>query len=249
MKFNDQGFIVASKDYGEKSAVVKILSEEHGICRAFIRQAQSPKTKNILQIGNLVSFTYATRLEENLGNFTHLDIVQSNSAYFMFDKLKLDCVQSILSIIDELFLEYDSSPELFNYVNDFLLFLSNTTHKSSTIIAKYIKLELLILQVLGYGLDFSSCVVTNSTVNLSYISPKSGRAVSLDAGQKYHHKLLKLPQFIIDEDAQYAEEHLVDGLKLSGYFLEKIFISNYAHKKLFYRDNILSSIAKKYLNS
>ncbi|MFM7621157.1 MAG: DNA repair protein RecO [Alphaproteobacteria bacterium] len=244
MKFNDQGFVINSKDYGEKSAVVKILSEEHGICRAFIRQAQSPKTKNILQIGNLISFTYSTRLEENLGNFSHLDIVQSNSAYFMFDKLKLDCVQSIFSIIDDLFLEYDSSPELFNYLNDFLLFLSNNSHKSSAIIAKYIKLELLILQILGYGLDFSSCVVTNSTVNLSYISPKSGRAVSLDAGQKYHHKLLKLPKFILDENAQYANEQLYDGLKLSGYFLEKIFVSTYANKKLFYRDNIVKAITK-----
>lgn len=244
MKFNDQGFVINSKDYGEKSAVVKILSEEHGICRAFIRQAQSPKTKNILQIGNLISFTYSTRLEENLGNFSHLDIVQSNSAYFMFDKLKLDCVQSIFSIIDDLFLEYDSSPELFNYLNDFLLFLSNNSHKSSAIIAKYIKLELLILQILGYGLDFSSCVVTNSTVNLSYISPKSGRAVSLDAGQEYHHKLLKLPKFILDENAQYANEQLYDGLKLSGYFLEKIFVSTYANKKLFYRENIVKAITK-----
>ena len=244
MKFNDQGFVINSKDYGEKSAVVKILSEEHGICRAFIRQAQSPKTKNILQIGNLISFTYSTRLEENLGNFSHLDIVQSNSAYFMFDKLKLDCVQSIFSIIDDLFLEYDSSPELFNYLNDFLLFLSNNSHKSSAIIAKYIKLELLILQVLGYGLDFSSCVVTNSKVNLSYISPKSYRAVSLDAGQKYHHKLLKLPQFLINEEAQYADDQLYDGLKLSGYFLEKIFVSTYANKKLFYRDNIVKAITK-----
>ena len=244
MKFNDQGIIINSKEYGENSAVLKILSEDHGICKAFVRQAKSKRLKAILQIGNIVSFSYSTRLEENLGSFNHIDLVVGNSA-FMFNNLKLNCVQSIFSMIDELFLERDSCPMLFNGVSEFLFEVNNSSHKITDIIAKYIKLELLILQVLGYGLDFSSCVVTNSTVNLSYISPKSGRAVSLDAGQKYHHKLLKLPQFILDEDAQYIEEHLVDGLKLSGYFLEKIFISNSAHKKLFYRDNILRSIARK----
>lgn len=245
MKFNDQGIIINSKDYGENSAVLKILSEDHGICKAFVRQAKSKRLKAILQIGNIVSFSYSTRLEENLGSFSHIDLIVGNST-FMFNSLKLNCVQSIFSMIDELFLERDSCPILFNSVSEFLFEINNSSQKITDIIAKYIKLELLILQILGYGIDLSSCVVTNSDIDLKFVSPKSARAVCFEAGKAYQDKLLKLPEFIINDDANFAEENLIDGLKLSGYFLEKFFFNNFTNKKLFFRNNIKKSLELEY---
>lgn len=106
----------------------------------------------------------------------------------------------------------------------------------------------MILESLGYGIDFSCCVVTNSKVNLTFVSPKSAHAVSLEAGEKYANKLLRLPQFLMDECDNYIENsQLVDGLNLSGFFLNKYLFLDNSHKKNsfssnFYRENILKII-------
>jgi len=45
------------------------------------------------------------------------------------------------------------------------------------------RFELQLLSELGFGLDLDSCAATGSTTDLVYVSPKSGRAVSREAGR------------------------------------------------------------------
>ena len=58
--------------------------------------------------------------------------------------------------------------------------------------------------------------------NLVYVSPKSGRAVSAQAGAPWRDKLLPLPPFLNgegeSEDAPSPQE-LADGFALTGFFL------------------------------
>ena len=108
----------------------------------------------------------------------------------------------------------------------------------------------MILESLGYGIDFSCCVVTNSRVNLAFVSPKSAHAVSLEAGEKYSHKLLKLPNFLLEEKLQNVENNqLIDGLKLSGFFLKKfLFLDDFDKNKQqnsLYRNNIINDLRMK----
>jgi DNA repair protein RecO (recombination protein O) len=81
--------------------------------------------------------------------------------------------------------------------------------------------ELQLLGELGFGLDLSECAATGIDVNLVYVSPRSGRAVSLDAGKPYCDKLLKLPAFLIDDAAPFAEGDIAAGFVLTGHFLER----------------------------
>jgi DNA repair protein RecO (recombination protein O) len=249
MNFSDSGFIINIKNYGEKSAIIKIMSRENGICRAFVKSHKSKRNNAIIQIGNLVSFTYSSRLEENLGNYSNLDLINCNSINFMFNKINLDCVQSIFTLVDDLFLENDPCRLLFDEIDDFLTFLNNDQQDLNKVIAKYIKLELNILKILGYGLDFSSCVVTNSKVNLAFISPKSARAVSLEAGLPYANKLLKLPQFLLENDNICQQQNLIEGLNLSEFFLKKFLFNNYPSSKLFFRNNIKKILQKSLINN
>jgi DNA repair protein RecO (recombination protein O) len=53
------------------------------------------------------------------------------------------------------------------------------------------------------------------------VSPRSGRAVSRDAGQPYDNRLLKLPAFLLDETAPAGEGDIVAGFVLTGYFLNR----------------------------
>jgi DNA repair protein RecO (recombination protein O) len=86
--------------------------------------------------------------------------------------------------------------------------------------ALLVRWELGLLEELGYGLDLSKCAVTGTLENLFYVSPKTGRAACLQAGEHYHDKLLKLPGFLLGGSVTSIED-ILDGFKLTGYFLER----------------------------
>ena len=57
---------------------------------------------------------------------------------------------------------------------------------------RMVRFELQLLSELGFGLDLASCAATGATIELVYVSPKSGRAVSRAAGEPWQDKLLPL---------------------------------------------------------
>jgi DNA repair protein RecO (recombination protein O) len=88
------------------------------------------------------------------------------------------------------------------------------------------RFELELLAELGFGLDLDSCAATGATAQLVYVSPKSGRAVSREAGEPWRDKLLALPAFL-GADGQGAQSampsaaELRDGFALTGFFLAR----------------------------
>lgn len=231
MKFSDLGIIISINNYGENSAIAKVFTQKHGIYRGFIKSIKSSKTKSIFQIGNLISFEYVARLEENLGQFLAVDLIKSYCTKIIFDRQKLNCLNSLFSIVDGAFLEKQEFEELFLRLENFLQQLIQEEDKQKNL-AKYINLELDILRILGYEVDLSSCVATNSNKNLVFVSPKSAKAVCFEAVKAYEKKLLKLPQFLLDDTILPNYENLQDGLKLTGYFLEKFIFENNSEKLL-----------------
>jgi DNA repair protein RecO (recombination protein O) len=248
MKFTDEGIIISQKKYGENSSLVKIFSREHGIYRGFVKSAKSKKAQVVFQIGNLVSFEFRTRIEENLGSFVSVDLMKSYCSKIMFEQMKLNCVNSLFALIDESFLEHEVHKNLFENLHEFLQKISDENVSQKDFLKDYVHLELKILKTLGYGIDLSSCAVTDSTVDLAFVSPKSGRAVSFEIGKPYQNKLLKLPDFLLKKDCEISEQHLLQGLDLSGFFLERFFIEEKSFdknkQKFFYRENIKKALLK-----
>jgi DNA repair protein RecO (recombination protein O) len=85
----------------------------------------------------------------------------------------------------------------------------------------YARWELQLLADLGFGLDLSTCAATGATANLVFVSPKSGRAVSAEAGEPYRGKLLDLPAFLMSVDVRGDPAGIRAALRLTGYFLER----------------------------
>ena len=77
-----------------------------------------------------------------------------------------------------------------------------------------------LLQELGFGLDLSKCAATGSVDELIYVSPRTGRAVSRDAGERYKDRLLTLPGFLLAAQSRLAPGDVGAGLALTGHFLE-----------------------------
>src|SRR3546814_16198896 len=74
----------------------------------------------------------------------------------------------------------------------------------------YVRWELALLAELGFGLDLSGCAAGGDNDQLAYVSPRSGRAVSLSAGAPYREKLLALPGFLVGrgEGGQIGRAHV-----------------------------------------
>ena len=81
--------------------------------------------------------------------------------------------------------------------------------------------ELVLLEELGFGLDLATCAATGSSENLIYVSPRSGRAVSAEAGEPYKGRLLALPTFLRGRSAgDVTHQDVEAGFALTGHFLE-----------------------------
>jgi DNA repair protein RecO (recombination protein O) len=97
--------------------------------------------------------------------------------------------------------------------------------------AVFVRFEAGLLADLGFGLDLSKCAATGSTDDLIYVSPKTGRAVSREAGEPYRDRLLALPPFLLAAQSRLAPGDVGAGLTLTAYFLEA-FIFNPMNRPL-----------------
>jgi DNA repair protein RecO (recombination protein O) len=63
--------------------------------------------------------------------------------------------------------------------------------------------------------------VTGAIEGLAYVSPKTGRAVTAEAGRLHKDKLLPLPAFLVQDRDRPGRGDLIAGLRLTGYFLDR----------------------------
>ena len=78
--------------------------------------------------------------------------------------------------------------------------------------------ELQVLKEMGFGLDLSTCAVTGGMQDLTFVSPRSGRAVSRGAAGEWAERLLPLPSFLRNGFDVASEADVLDGLQTTGYF-------------------------------
>ena len=80
--------------------------------------------------------------------------------------------------------------------------------------ADYLRWEIRLLEEMGFGLDLSACAVTGAVEGLSYVSPRTGRAVSRAGAGDWAGRLLPLPAFLVG-DAPAGPGALAEGLRLT----------------------------------
>jgi DNA repair protein RecO (recombination protein O) len=220
MNFSDQGIIISKKLLKERSYIITVFTKKHGIYSGVIKQ-YSKKLGDSICPGNLVDFFWSARLHEHIG-YARAEPVKSYNSYLLMNKTKLYAFSSIISILKLAFCEREPHNNLFPALLDFL-----ESIKVDFSFQQYIKLELAILAEAGYQLQLDSCAVTGANDDLYYVSPKSGRAVSKEAGRAYSDKLLRLPQFTIDRN-DLDSTIINDALNLTSYFLNRYIFVNKA---------------------
>lgn len=221
MKIIDNGIILKTSKIQEKLLLVKVLSSNHGICKGAVRV--SDKTINSIHPACLVNFEWKARLPEHLGTIK-IESVKSYLSHLLFDQSKLLSFSSLAEYIISAFKEHENCNNIYNYMLSYLDSLSNFSFNWES----YIRFELEIINNAGFSLDLTECAVTRSKENLCFVSPKSGKAVSLIGAKGYEHLLLRLPRFLlIEQSTEKDSNQILDGLNLTGYFLSRYIANEY----------------------
>ncbi|WP_436640963.1 DNA repair protein RecO [Microbaculum sp. FT89] len=215
MEWRDEGIILGLRRHGETSAIVELFTAAHGRHLGLVRGGRSRRLQVVLQPGNSVHAIWRARLDEHLGAYTvepdisrAATLMESQAALFGFATLAAHL---------RLLPERDPHPELYSRVLEALPLLSDPRTGACEIV----RFELTLLADLGFGLDLAECAATGARQELVYVSPKSGRAVSRQAGDPYADRMLKLPAFLRLDASDAPVEDVLEGFALTGYFLER----------------------------
>jgi DNA repair protein RecO (recombination protein O) len=215
MQWADQGFVLAVRRHGENALVIELLTREHGRHLGLVRGGQAPKQRSVLQLGNEVAATWRGRLAEHLGTVT-CEMLRAHAAGFLDDPDRLAALAAATALLAV------SLPEREPHGDVFAAFarLLDAIDSAPSWPAHYVGWECGLLASLGFGLDLTRCAATGATRDLAYVSPRTGRAVSREAGRPYHEKLLPLPEFLW-RPADASEDDIALGLTLTGHFLRR----------------------------
>jgi DNA repair protein RecO (recombination protein O) len=238
MDWSDEGIFLTAKPLGEANAVAEILTRNHGRHLGLVRGGRSRRIRPLLQAGSLLRVTWRARLSEHLGGFT-LELIEAHGARVLDDPRALGAIGS-LSGLARLLPERDPHAELYTA----MLHILRNFEDASAWPALLVRWELQLLQELGFGLDLSECAATGSEADLTYVSPRSGRAVARDAGQPYGARLLALPAFLLDEAAQANAAEIVAGFALTGHFLERDVLEPHGLTMPQARERLISLLAR-----
>jgi DNA repair protein RecO (recombination protein O) len=220
MEWTDEAIVLSVRAHGETASVVELLTRQHGRHLGLVHGGQSRRRRPVLQPGNQVAATWKGRLAEHLGQLA-VEPGRTFAANFLHDPFALAGLTTIVDLA-RLLPERDPHPELYEVT----LFVLGYLEEPQVWPALLVRWELQMLAELGFGLDLSKCAQSGIASDLVYVSPRSGRAVSREAGEPYRDRLLALPRFLLprrlgEPAVEVAARDVLDGLTLTGHFLLK----------------------------
>lgn len=214
ISWRDTGLIIAQRPHSENSAIIEVLTQEHGRHAGVVRGATSSKRAPYLQIGNHVAVTWSARLEAHLGSYV-IEPIKAFGAPYLSHRVLTAGLGSFASMA-HLYLPEHLPLEGFYDLSFALIADSDPT----TWPDRYALWELELLSFLGFGLDLSQCAVTGATQDLRYISPRTGCAVSGTGAGEWAPKLFAYPDLFKGNMPTGADD-LRAAFDVLGHFLTR----------------------------
>ena len=220
MNWIDEGIFLNARTLGESASVVTILTSSHGRQAGLVRGGASRRQRAILQTGNFVQCAWRGRLQENLGTFT-IELIHPIAATLLNNGMSLAGLSSACALVEAFLPEGELNAAVFLALRRLLKAIA----QNDKWFPEYVKWEVSLLSEMGFGLSLEVCAATGQTDNLRWVSPKTGKAVSAEAGAPYADRLLPLSQFLISPDSATFQD-LEDGFELRTHFLARAAESN-----------------------
>ena len=217
MKWTDEGIVIAITPFSEDQARLSLITQTNGRQSGLFRLN---KRQAALQLGDFVSATWNARLSEHLGRF-QIERLDSFAPRLFHDAWRLWLLQNACGLMSTL-PDRHPYPVIFEKLHSFIQKL--TTDADHLAFMRMTLFEKLILAELGFGIDLSECCVTQAREDLTFISPKTGRAVSTGVANPYIDKLLPLPNFWLNNDLSKQNttwKEILSAFRVTHYFWQK----------------------------
>ena len=215
-RWEDKACVLGMRPLNEKHAIVELLTAQHGRMMSVAKFGLTSKQRGLFHAGNRVKIAWEARLASQMGHIA-AEVERSALPYVVNHPLKLLLMQSAHALCHQFLYEHTIELQVFEAMCDLY---DSFAHESKLYCLKaYALFEYILLSSCGYGLDLERCAATDSTENLLYISPKTGRAVSCAAGLPYHEKLFLLPACYLDPSAALTEKEIIDALRITLHFI------------------------------
>ncbi len=215
MEWDAPAIVLDARPYGEGDAVATVMTEAYGAHRGLARGGMARGRAAVWQPGNVVQARWVARLADQLGSLT-AELVHPAAALAMEDRLGLAILRAACAVAEGALPEREAHPRVFAG----LLRLLAQLGAGPEAVGVLVRWEAVLLADLGYGLTLDACALTGATEGLSWVSPRTGRAVTDDAADEWRARLLPLPAFLRSDAAGDAVQWR-DGLQLTGHFLAR----------------------------
>lgn len=190
MEWKSEGVIIANKKFIENKIITTVFTRDFGIKKGLVSTRKKSYT---IEPGNIVDCQWSARLETHLG-YLKVETITPITTFCLLNPEKLMILNSILSVLVKVLPENQEKVEIYQELITLLEYLK---FSNDQYYFQYVKFDLCLLKNLGFELELNKCTVTQVLENLIYISPKTGKAVCAEVGEKYKDKLLKLPEILL----------------------------------------------------
>ena len=219
MEWSDDAIVLSLRAHGESSGILEALTRDHGrhlglVRRRGVQRARHAATR---QPGEAhlagAAFGASGRLHGGAGARAR--------ASDIFERRAALCGLNALSAVAAAVLP-EREPHEAAYDGADALLETIAAHDFADWAPLFVHWEIGLLNELGFGLDLARCAATGVADDLIYVSPRTGRAVSREAGEPYRDRLLALPSFLLGRQAGEAgTSDLLSGLQLTAHFLDQ----------------------------
>jgi DNA repair protein RecO (recombination protein O) len=217
VEWTDSGIVLSARLHGETGSILEALTRAHGRHLGLIRGGASRRFRPLLQSGNTVQLHWRARLSEHLGNYA-AELLTPRAGTLFERRDALTGLNAFASVASAVLPERVSHQPVFEAAEVLLDTMAAGDFLDWAPL--YVRWEAGLLDELGFGLDLSACAATGTRDDLTFVSPRSGRAVSTAAAKPYEGRLLALPAFLLgSQDGTASPQDIDAGLRLTGHFL------------------------------
>lgn len=218
--------------------MVRCLTPDHGLLAGYVRGGRSRALRPVLQPGNGVQLSLRARTDTQLAAAT-TELIAARAA-LATSAAGLAALTWLTGLTAAALAEAVPHPALYRALDAITAAIAADAG-ALALGEAVVRYENLLLTELGLGLDLTCCAATGSRDDLTYVSPKSRQAVSRGAGLPYAGVMLPLPAMLIGGAADAAG--VIDGLKLTGHFLERDILAGRARDLLAARHRLEAKIS------
>ncbi len=215
MEWRDQGILLSSRRHGESAAIIDVFTPRMGRFSGVVHGGASRKLAPILQPGAQLDVAWRARLADHLGTYK-VELLRSRAAVSLADRMALAGLNTVTALLMFCLPEREVHGALYARTEALLDLLG----QNEVWPLAYLKWELALLEETGFGLDLTACAATGGNDQLAYVSPRSGRAVSLSGAGEWVDRLLPLPPCLLGQGMA-PDVEVLQGFETTGFFLRE----------------------------